>query len=85
MDMEKKKVGRPKGGAGKSRKNDAKELAVVDKLLNSPKTMPIREHPYVLFLAKKWEDLEDQIEKLKGEQWELKQATEHFEKTYPIN
>ena len=84
MDM-KKKPGRPKGVGNKKRKEDPRELAIVDKLLNTPKTMPIREHPYVLFLAGKWERLEEQIEKLKGEQWELKQATEHFEKTYPID
>ena len=84
MDMQKRKPGRPKGGKNKP-KEDPREIAVVDKLLNTPKTMPIREHPYVLFLAQKWETLEEQIEKLKGEQWELKQATEEFEKTYPVN
>ena len=84
MDMEKKSPGRPKGV-----KNKPKEIkdyeSIVDKLLIVPKTMPIREHPYVLFLAGKWERLEEQIEKLKGEQWELKQATEEFGKTYPVN
>ena len=84
MDM-KRKPGRPKGVTNKPRKKDSREDEVVDKLLSEPKTMPIREHPYVLFLAGKWEKLEEQIEKLKGEQWELKQATEDFEKTYPVN
>ena len=84
MDM-KKKPGRPKGVKNKPRKKDSREDAIVDKLLSGPKNMPIREHPYVLFLAQKWEALEEQIEKLKGEQWELKQATEEFEKTYPVN
>ncbi len=63
MDM-KKKPGRPKGVRNKKRKEDPREVAVVDKLLNEPKTMPIREHPYILFLAKKWEAIEEQIEKL---------------------
>ena len=84
MDMQKRKVGRPKGVKGKPKEKPESKVSV-DKLLNAPKTMPIEEHPYLFFLAGKWETLEDQIDGLKKEQAELVQVADDFRKTYPGN
>ena len=60
-----------------------KKEAMVEKLKAHPKTMPIREHPYVLYLASKWEDLHAEIGKLQREQDELSIATSEFKEGYP--
>ena len=66
------KVGRPKNKTKQS-----------ESLKQEPKTVPIEEHPYILWLAERWEDFESQINGLKNEQEELKKAAESFEESYP--
>lgn len=68
---DKPKVGRP-------RKEKVPEI-----LKAKPKTVPIKKHPYILWLAEQWEDADAQIECLKNKQDELKEAAQEFEKTYP--
>jgi len=50
-----------------------------------PQTGPLEEHPYMEFLAGKWEDAEAQIEAWKKKQDELKMAAHEFTKSYPQN
>lgn len=52
-------------------------------LKDKPQTGPIKEHPYIEWLAERWQDLEDKITILVAEQQELKRAAQAFEESYP--
>lgn len=61
------------------------QVKTSETLQAEPKTVPIREHPYVLWLAKQWEDLEAEKNCLENKQNELKESARIFEEAYPQN
>lgn len=86
MDTNKRKPGRPRGSKKKTPVLNIcanENLEPNEEMLKAlPREGPIKEHPYILFLAEKWEALDAQIEPFRNEQKELEQAAQDFEKKY---
>lgn len=55
---------------------------IEQELKAKPQTGPIKEHPYIEWLAERWQGLEDQITPLQKEQKELAKAAQDFEESY---
>lgn len=69
----------PKAKVGRPRKFNPISLKL------QPKDCPLREHPYILWLALQWEEADAKIQSLTKQQDKYKKAAEAFEKHYPQN